>query len=483
MPSRIPSFLLSILTVSILWAGQPSFAVDRQMPASAMQMKLSFAPLVKKVAPAVVNIYSHKVVKNRQGLGYSSRKKPSGSRLFDDPFFQRFFGRRFGFDEPEQRVQNSLGSGVIIEPNGYIVTNHHVIAGADQIKVVLADRREFAATLIGSDERTDLAVLKIKAGAEKLPVLQLGNSDKLEVGDLVLAIGNPYGVGQTVTNGIVSAVARTKLGESGPTYFIQTDAAINPGNSGGALVALDGRLIGINTAIFSQSGGSHGIGFAIPANMVRAVVVGLKKGGRLVRPWFGAWGQSISSDIAASLGLARPQGIIVTNVYKTSPADQAGVKVGDVIISINNRAVNDPQALDYRIATLVLGQKSSVTIMRKGKRKPLSFNVQQPPEVPRQNLTELKGPHPLSGAVVANMSPALADELDLAAFHRGVIVMKLRRGGSAIQFFQPGDMILKINNRKAATVSTLKKIMTDSVSEWRIQLMRNQKTMNVVIGR
>ena len=472
MPRRIVIYNILILISAALCAGQPGYAAESRVPASMAQIKLTFAPLVKKVAPAVVNIYSKKVVKNQRI-----------SRLFDDPFFQRFFGGRFGFDAPERRVQKSLGSGVIIESNGYIVTNHHVIAGADEIKVVLADRREFAASLVGSDEKTDLAVLKIKAGKEKLPVLTLGDSDKLEVGDLVLAIGNPFGVGQTVTNGIISAVARTKLGEFGPTYFIQTDAAINPGNSGGAFVALDGQLIGINTAIFSESGGSHGIGFAIPANMVRAVVNGLKKGGRLVRPWFGAWGQAISSDIAASLGLSRPQGIIVTDVYATSPADRAGVRVGDVIVAINNRAVDDPQALDYRITTLVLGKRSTVTVLRNGERASLTFKVQQPLEIPRRNLTELKGPHPLSGAVVANMSPALADELDLIGFQRGVIVMKLRRGRSAIQFFQPGDMILKINNRKVATVSSLKKILLKPFSEWRIQLMRNKKTVKVVIGR
>ena len=474
MPRRIPVSCIWILLWGALLSGHPADAAERQVPASKGQINLSFAPLVKKVAPAVVNIYSRKIQKTRRF-----------SRMFDDPFFKRFFGDQFGpgFDEPERRVQNALGSGVIIEADGLIVTNHHVIAGADEIIVILTDRREFEATVVGSDERTDLAVLRIKTGKEKLPVLTLRDSDELDVGDLVLAIGNPFGVGQTVTSGIVSAVARTKLSESGPSYFIQTDAAINPGNSGGALVAIDGGLVGINTAIFSQSGGSHGIGFAIPANMVRAVVSGLKRGGRLVRPWFGAWGQSITADIAASLGLARPQGIMVNDVYARSPADQAGVKVGDVIVAVNGRDVNDPQSLEYRVATLALGKKAGLTVMRKGKALGLSFKAQQPPEIPPRNITELKGPHPLSGAVMANMSPTLAEELGLVGFRPGVILMKLRRRSAASRFFQPGDMILAINSQKAATVSALKRIVAAPVSEWRIQLMRNNETMNVVIGR
>ncbi len=474
MPRIIKFRCIWILILGVLWFGHPANAAERQVPKSKAQITLSFAPLVKKVAPAVVNIYSRKVVKTRRS-----------SRLFDDPFFKRFFGDQFelGFNEPQRRVQNALGSGVIIEADGLIVTNHHVVAGADEIIVILTDRREFEATLIGSDERTDLAVLRIKTGKEKLPVLTLRNSDELEVGDLVLAIGNPFGVGQTVTSGIVSAVARTKLSESGPSYFIQTDAAINPGNSGGALVALDGGLIGINTAIFSQSGGSLGIGFAIPANMVRAVVNGLKRGGRLVRPWFGAWGQAITADIAASLGLDRPHGIMVNDVYARSPADQAGVKIGDVIVAVNGRDVNDPQSLEYRIATLALGKRAKFTVIRKGKTKRLNFKAQQPPEIPPRNITELKGPHPLSGAVVANMSPALAEELGLSGFKPGVILMKLRRRSAARRFFQPGDMVLAINTQKAATVSSLKRILAGRVSEWRIQLMRRNETMNLVIGR
>lgn len=258
-----------VLVLALAWAAagqlaavQPAAAGTRVVPDSRAEIQLSFAPLVKRVAPAVVNIYTRRTVETR------------ASPLFSDPFFQQFFGDRFmppGFGGPTQRrVQNSLGSGVLVAADGLVVTNHHVIDGSDQITVVLADRREFEATLLGSDERTDLAILRIDARGEALPYLTLGNSDELEVGDLVLAIGNPFGVGQTVTSGIVSALSRTAIPGAGEyRAFIQTDAAVNPGNSGGALVTMDGALVGINTAIFSRSGGSHGIGFAIPPTWFR----------------------------------------------------------------------------------------------------------------------------------------------------------------------------------------------------------------------
>ena len=265
-----PNYFLCGLTACLLLAANMVSAAETRVPASREEIHLSFAPLVKRAAPAVVNIYTTKVVRQRQF-----------APLFDDPFFRRFFGDRFGLErgQPQsKRIQNSLGSGVIVDPTGLIVTNHHVIEGADEIKVVLTDRREFAARVFGVDEKTDLAVLRVDAEGVDLPYLPLRDSDELEVGDLVLAIGNPFGVGQTVTSGIVSALARTQVGISDLNFFIQTDAAINPGNSGGALLSMDGLLVGVNSAIFSKSGGSHGIGFAVPSNMVRSVLAGLKKG-------------------------------------------------------------------------------------------------------------------------------------------------------------------------------------------------------------
>src|SRR5262249_12415295 len=314
-------------------------AQERRVPTQA-ELRPSYAPVVEHVAPAVVNVYAAKVVQNR-------------NPLLDDPIFRRFFGVPGGGGN---QLQRSLGSGVIIDAAGLVVTNNHVIEGADEVKVSLADKREFEATLVLKDARTDLAVLRIKDGRERFPVLDFADSDALQVGDVVLAIGNPFGVGQTVTHGIVSALARTQVGISDYRFFIQTDAAINPGNSGGALVDLNGKLIGINTAIFSRSGGSQGVGFAIPANMVRVVVTSAKTGGgAVVRPWLGAKLQAVTADIADSMGLRRPAGALVANVGANSPAERAGIKAGDLIVSVDGQDVDDPNAFDYRFGTKQLG--------------------------------------------------------------------------------------------------------------------------------
>ena len=303
----------------------------KQAPETAQEITLSFAPIVRATSPAVVNIYTSKVVHQR------------GNRLFDDPFFRRFFGDSFPFSvgPSRDRVENSLGSGVILRADGIVVTNHHVIGGADEIKVVLNDKREFGADILLSDERTDLAVLKLKDPKGELPVIQFGDSEDLEVGDLVLAIGNPFGVGQTVTSGIVSGLARTSVGISDFRSFIQTDAAINPGNSGGALVDIKGRLVGINTAIFSKSGGSQGIGFAVPANMVRRVVSSAIAGEPLIRPWLGFSGRDVDAEISEAIGLKTPGGVIVENVHPTGPAAEAGLQRGDVIVEVEGRPVDD----------------------------------------------------------------------------------------------------------------------------------------------
>src|SRR5215469_484585 len=331
-----------------------ALAQMRAVPETRAQVQLSFAPVVKKTAPAVVNVFSRRTIKT------------AGSPFFDDPLFRRFFGENSPFRGPSERVQRSLGSGVLVAADGTVVTNHHVIKDADEVTVVLADRREFEAKIIRSDERTDLAVLKIEVGAEALPFLELRDSDELEVGDLVLAIGNPFGVGQTVTSGIISALARTGVGVSDYRFFIQTDAAINPGNSGGALVSLDGRLVGINTAIYSRSGGSIGIGFAIPSLMVKAVLANGGKDGRIVRAWIGASGQPVTSDLAASLGLQRPVGVLLKDVLPNSPAAKAGLKTGDVIEEINGHVVEDLESLRFRIATLPIGSTARLVAFRGG---------------------------------------------------------------------------------------------------------------------
>lgn len=466
-------WLCAALFVLTGFPAVPVSAAEKAVPRSTVEIQLSFAPLVKKAAPAVVNIYTRKVVQTRRS-----------SPLFNDPFFRRFFGEGFGFrfGQPRERVQNSLGSGVIVDPDGVIVTNYHVIEGADEITVVLADRREFEATVVGTDEHTDLAVLRVDPGGEKLPNLEFRDSDDLEVGDLVLAIGNPFGVGQTVTSGIVSALARTQVGISDLNFFIQTDAAINPGNSGGALISMDGGLVGVNSAIFSKSGGSHGIGFAIPSNMVRSVLAGMTEDGHLVRPWLGAWGQAVSSDLAASLGLPRPVGVLVNEVYPRGPADKAGVQVGDVILSVNGQDVNDPQALRFRIATLAIGETTELSVWRRGDERTLRLDLVPPAEDPPRDVTKLSGRHPLSGAVVANMSPALAEELGLDSVKPGVFIIEMRRGSTANRLkFRPGDEIIAINDDKASSVNRLKTILAKPAERWRFTLERGGKTLNWVI--
>ena len=455
-------FALILIVVAVLIAGaDPVVGQQRVVPASRADIQLSFAPLVKKAAPAVVNIFTRKVVAPRQ------------FSLFEDPFFRRF-----------ARRESSLGSGVIVRPDGTIVTNHHVIEGATEITVVLADRREFAATTLGSDSGTDLAVLKIDTRGEVLPFLEFQDSDDIEVGDLVLAIGNPFGVGQTVTSGIVSALARTQVGINDLNFFIQTDAAINPGNSGGALISLDGKLIGINTAIYSQSGGSVGIGFAIPSNMVSNVVASLSGGGRLVRPWLGMSGQPVTSEIAQQLGLRFPTGVLVESVYAGGPAERAGIRPGDVVRGVNSRDVTDIDALRYRVATHRIGDVVALEVVRRGQAQIVNFSVEVPPEIPPRNATELSGGHPLEGAIVGNLSPALADELGIDLASRGVAVLQVRRGSSAQRYgFRTGDVVNDINGTQIVDLPQLQRSVAQNAQRWRVTILRGGKKLSVQISR
>src|SRR5438477_12283990 len=339
-----------IAVVTAVFAASSALAQDRLVPSSPNQLKLSFAPIVQRTTVAVVNVYAAKIVQN-------------ANPLLNDPIFRRFFGLQ-GNQAPEQ-MQRSLGSGVMVDPSGLVVTNYHVIDGADEVKVSLADKREFEADIMLKDSRSDLAVLRLKDTKEKFATLDFANSDELLVGDVVLAIGNPFGVGQTVTHGIISALARTQVGITDYQFFIQTDAAINPGNSGGALVDMTGKLAGINTAIFSRSGGSQGIGFAIPANMVRVVVASAKGGGKAAkRPWLGARRQAVTPEIAETLGLRLPSGALVANVTPNGPAAKAGLKLSDLIVGIDGQIIDDPNAFDYRFATRPLGGTSQIDVQR-----------------------------------------------------------------------------------------------------------------------
>ncbi|MEM8643440.1 MAG: DegQ family serine endoprotease [Pseudomonadota bacterium] len=445
--------------------------VTRVVPKSEAAIKQSFSPVVKRAAPTVVNVYvRHKI-------------KQSVSPLFNDPIFRRFFGQQFGV--PRERVQNSLGSGVIVDGTGVVVTNYHVIRGGaeSEIKVALSDGRQFDATLILKDEQTDLAVLRLDAAGEEFPAIQFANSDGLEVGDLVLAIGDPFGVGQTVTSGIVSALARTKVGISDYQFFIQTDAAINPGNSGGALVDMDGRLVGINTAIFSKSGGSHGIGFAIPSNMVQVVVQSALKGGKVQRPWLGASLQPLTSDLAQSLGLDRPAGAMVTRVHEQGPARTAGLEVGDVIVSFDGKEIQDPEALEYRFVTKGVGNTVELGLHRDGKRFRATMATVNPIEDPPRDERDLTGPHPFAGSRVANLSPAVSVELGLNDDGAtGVVVMQVERRSNAGRLgLRTGDILVGINDQKVESVKQLSVLLQIRAPRWRLAIERGGKVFDLTV--
>jgi len=439
----------------------------RVVPSSPGQLTMSYAPIVKRVAPAVVNVYAAKLVENR-------------NPLLDDPIFRRFFGNPGG---PREQIQRSLGSGVVIDPSGFVVTNNHVIEGADQVKVSFPDKREFEAEIVLKDARSDLAVLRIGDKRERFTAIDLGDSDSLQVGDVVLALGNPFGVGQTVTHGIVSAVARTQVGITDYQFFIQTDAAINPGNSGGALVDLSGRLVGINTAIFSRSGGSQGIGFAIPVNMVRGVISSAQGGSSVVRrPWLGAKLQAVTPEIAEGLGLKRPAGALVASVTPKSPAARAGLKTGDLVVAVDGQPVDDPNAFDYRFATRPLGGTADIEVQRGGKPVKLTVPLETAPDTNRDEIV-LTARSPFQGARVANISPALADELHLDAGAEGVVVTDLAGDGTAANVgFQKGDIILAVNNEKIARTSDLDKASKTGTRIWRITLVRGGQQINVTLG-
>lgn len=452
-----------------LLAAQPG-AQAQQVPESREQIQLSFAQVVKQAAPAVVNIYTRKVVRAR-----------SLPPIFKDPRFLFFFGNRMPQGLPQQRVENSLGSGVLIQADGVVVTNNHVIEGADEITVVLQDRREFQAELVGSDERTDLAVLRLKDAPSDLPTLPLGSMQSLEVGDLVLAIGNPFGVGQTVTSGIVSALGRHTSGTSYNAY-IQTDAAINPGNSGGALVTMDGHLAGINSSIYTRDGGYMGIGFAIPADMVRTVSQALLNGGKVVRAWAGVTGQPVGQDIATSLGFDRPGGILINGVAPDSPGEQAGLRVGDVIIALDGAVLADPVDLRYRLATKPLGSTVALSVLREDQMATLTLKLVAPPEDPPRDETELTGRQPLSGSVVANLNPALSEELEKPYAPDQVVVTAIQRNGLAARVgIEPGDIIREINGHRVRRVADILPLIKDAQSRWRLVLIRDGRTVTLHI--
>ena len=455
--------LRALFAAAALFGAGPALALD----APRASAPGSYAPVVRQALPAVVNVFASR-----------TETRPRNP-LFDDPIFRKFFG---GGDQPQKRTQQSLGSGVIVDVSGLVVTNNHVIEGMTEVKVALSDKREFEAEILLRDPRSDLAVLKLKDKGP-FPVVELGDSDALEVGDVVLAIGNPFGVGQTVTHGIVSALARTQAGISDYGFFIQTDAAINPGNSGGALVDMNARLAGINSALYSQTGSSVGIGFAIPINMVKGVIATAKSGGRQVhRPWLGASMQNVTKDIADSVGLDRPLGAIVSDVYDKSPAQEAGLKRNDIVVALDGQKIDDVEAFGYRFGTRPIGGTLNMSVLRAGKPATVALKLVGAPENPPRDLRKLAGKQPFAGASVANISPAVLEEVSLEGFREGVVVMEIEDGSIAQQLnVQKGDVIVAVNDQKIASTRDLEKLVAGRKPLWKLTIGRAGEVFTSVV--
>ncbi len=451
-------FLALALAVAL-----PALAETR-VPRTQAEISLGFAPLVKQAAPAVVNIYAKIITEERQ------------NPFMNDPFFDEFFR---SFASPRPRVQNSLGSGVILSPDGIVVSNYHVVGTATDIRVVTTDRREYSARVLLGDKESDLAILQLHA-ANGLPYLNLRDSDRVEVGELVLAIGNPFGVGQTVSSGIVSGLARTgaSIGKT-KGYFIQTDAPINPGNSGGALIDMNGALIGINTSILSRSGGSNGIGFAIPANLVAEFVAQAKAGNdRFMRPWAGISGQAVDSDMAASMGMAVPMGMVISDLHENSPFSVAGFAVGDVVTEVDGRSVNSPSEMIFRMSVVGIGGTSRITRLRNGERVEIDVAMIAPPDVPAAEQMTLREPAVLPGMVVARINPAVIARFGLLLDQRGVLVVDPGPLGQRVGL-KPLDVLHSVNGMKMTRSGDVARALTDPGRRVKLQVLRRGRRLSL----
>lgn len=432
------------------------------VPTDRGQIALSFAPVVRSAAPAVVSIYARRMVPQYR------------NPFADDPFFGNLF-RDFGRMHPQ--TQNALGSGVIVAADGIVVSNYHVVGGADEIRVILNDGHEYDADIILSDAESDLAVLQLR-GVSDLPTLALRDSDSIEVGDLVLAIGNPFGVGQTVSSGIISALARSGIAVgSGRGYFIQTDAAINPGNSGGALVDLNGQLVGINTAILTQSGGSVGIGFAIPANLVAQVVAQAQAGeDRFIRPWAGISAQSVDAALADAFGMSTPRGAAISQIHPQSPLAEAGLRPGDIVVAVDAAPVNTAPEMMFRLSVSGIGAHAELTYLRNGERRTADVALIAPPERPARDAISITAPVALRGLEVSRVNPAVIAELDLGLDASGVVVTSAA-DWAARAGLRPRDLILQINTSPISSTADVARAAQDQTRNWLIEVMRDGRRM------
>ncbi|WP_017932694.1 Do family serine endopeptidase [Robiginitomaculum antarcticum] len=424
----------------------------RSVPQTALDMRMSFAPLVKLTAPAVVSVQSTR-------------------RVRDSPMMS-FGGGWIMRGVPRERMERSLGSGVIVRSQGVIVTNAHVVQGAQELTIQLSDRREYKAKLIAKDDKLDIAVLQMDTEGQTLPFLNISGDRNLEVGDIVLAIGNPFGVGQTVTSGIISAKGRTTVSDF--SSFIQTDAAINPGNSGGALIDMSGELVGVNTAILSKGGGSNGVGLAIPAELVSRAVKSALADGVIARPWLGARTQAVSSEMAQAMGLDRPRGAIIGEVYPGGPADQSGLTKGDVVLSIGGTDVNDDSGIAFKMATLEPDSRSNIRIWSEGKEQTKRLRITLPTETPSRAEVFIDDDSPFAGITAVNMSPKLAEEIGFDPFIRGVVITDIASRSPAARRFRPGDIMLSVNEQTIKTTDDLADIVEGAETRdmWTVEVDR-----------
>ncbi len=405
----------------------------------------AMAEVSASVKPAIVNISTTRTVKISGGA----------DPFFDDPFFRRFFGDNFGRQRPPKEQKSAaLGSGVIVSSDGYIITNYHVVKDADEIKVLLADKREFSGKVVGSDPKTEISVVKIEAAG--LPTLEWGNSDALEVGEIVLAIGNPFGLNQTVTMGIVSAVGRANVGIADYEDFIQTDAAINPGNSGGALVNVRAELVGINTAIFSTSGGYQGIGFAIPSNMVKSIMSSLVEKGRVIRGWLGVSIQSITPELAKQFNLKGEKGVLVSDVSENGPAEKAGLKRGDIILEYDGKNTDDPSQFRNMVANTAPGEEHSLKVLRNDQVITLKVTIGELPSDQQAQGSAYEGA--LRGISVQDITPEIMKKLNIPARVKGVIVRDVEEDSPAAGVLMQGDIIQEINRKKVGSVKEYQEV-------------------------
>lgn len=438
----------------------------------------SFVEIAKAVKPAVVNIYATKST----GRGDGPHAMP-----FDDPFFRRFFGDEFfrRFDQqPKERKERGLGSGVIVDSSGLIITNNHVVGKADEIRVTLSDKREFKAKLIGTDPKTDIAVVRIEATG--LPTVAWADSDKLEVGEFVLAVGNPFGLTQTVTLGIVSALGRA-AGIAEYEDFIQTDAAINPGNSGGALVNVRGELVGINTAIFSQSGGNMGIGFAVPSNMAQSIMTQLVQTGKVVRGWLGVSIQELTPELASQFGIGETKGVLVSDVMDDSPAKKAGFERADVIVEYDGKPMDSPTHLRNAVAQTPVGKKVSVKIIRNKKPKTIELTIGEQPKSMAQNGEAEEGESAtpsgvLSSLDVRELTDDLASRYGLKSDERGVVIVRVKPGSTAEELgVREGDVIVEVNRQAVTSVKSYERIAGKLPKDQSVLLLLKRKGRTIYL--